>query len=106
MKTEKLKSFISFLIIIIFYVGLIVTLFMIVYNRDLKDYRPYDKEVDKFYYQYYDYENKKIVDYWQDDIDEIYIKGNSMLTRITYKIVMKDGNVIYLDELPKRWINE
>lgn len=102
MKTEKLKSFISFLIIIIFFVGLIVTLFMITYNRDLKDYRPYDKEVDKFYYQYYDYENKQIVDYWQDDIDEIYIKGNSMLTRITYKIVMKDGNVIYLDELPKR----
>ena len=99
---EKLKSFISFLIIVIFFVGLIVTLFMIVYNRDLNVYRPYDKEVDKFYYQYYDYENKQIIEYWQDDIDEIYIKGNSMLTGITYKIVMKDGNVIYLNELPKK----
>lgn len=102
MTREKLKSFIIFTIYVIFFVGLIITLFMIVYNRDLKDYKPYDKEVDKFYYRYYDYENKQIIDYWQDDIDEIYIKGNYMLTGITYKIVMKDGSVIYLKDLKER----
>lgn len=100
---SKLKSFIVASLCIILFISIIVGLFMIVYKRDLKDYKPYEKEITKFYYQYYDYENKQIIEYWQDDISEVYIKGNYMLGGLTYKIIMKDGNIIYLKrELPKR----
>ena len=89
----KIKEYIYGLLVIVFIV-LTFALCLYIYQRDFKEYR---EEVipDKFYYVYIDYENKEERVYWQDDIKEMYKRGNGTIGTITYKIVMKDGTVIY-----------